>query len=154
MMLYLDSIIITDQSIVIMDQVWLLDFSQTRFDWNSIQTISYHQHGIIDWILNKWDIIIGIEHGTNYTLPNIVDPVRRVDRLNYHKHESIVHYARDIAIAQEDNVHVWQYDKFELLVDKLSDVIIDYMGQPRHTSEVIDGDELDVKDDYPELYDK
>ncbi len=152
MMLYLDSVVVTPQGLTIMDQVWFVDFSQTNFDWESIQTISYHQHGLIDWLLNKWDIVVWIEHGTNYVLPNIVQPTKRVERLNHYKHESIVQRARDLAIAQEVVVDNPQYDKFELLVDKLSDIIVDYMKQPR-TGDVIDGDsEPMTEDDYPELY--
>lgn len=152
MMLYLDSVVITDQWVIIMDQVWLLDFSQTRFDWDSIQTISYHQHGMVDWILNKWDVIVGIEHGTNYILPNVVQPTKRVDRLNTYKHQSVVQRARDIAMIQEESINPWQQDKFELLVDKLSDIIVDYMKQPRPT-DIIDGDaEIEPEDDYPDLY--
>ncbi len=152
MMLYLDSVVVTPQGLTIMDQVWFLDFSQTNFDWDSIQTISYHQHGLTDWLLNKWDVVVWIEHGTNYTLPNVVQPTKRVERLNYYKHESIVQRARDLALAQEAVIDTPQYDKFELLVDKLSDIIVDYMKQPR-TGDVIDGDsEPKVEDDYPELY--
>jgi len=41
-------------------------------------------------------------------------------------------------------------DKFELLVDKLSDIIVDYMHQPRHEKAVIHHDESDeINDDYP-----
>ena len=152
MMLYLDSVVVTPQGLTIMDQVWFLDFSQTNFDWESIQTISYHQHGLSDWLLNKWDIIIWIEHGTNYILPNVVQPTKRVERLNHYKHESIVQRARELAVSQEVMIDNPQYDKFELLVDKLSDIIVDYMKQPRN-GDVIDGDsEPKAEDDYPELY--
>lgn len=152
MMLYLDSVVITPQGIIIMDQVWLLDFSQTRFDRESIQTISYHQHGLIDWFLNKWDVIIWIEHGTNYILPNVIQPTKRVDRLNHHKHEAIVEQARQIALAQESVTETPQYDKFELLVDKLSDIIVDYMQQPRSSETFIEGQVDEIEDDYPTLY--
>jgi hypothetical protein len=85
-------------------------------------------------------------------LPNVVQPTKRVERLNHYRHESIVQRARDLAIAQEAVVDTPQYDKFELLVDKLSDIIVDYMKQPR-TGDVIDGDnEPETDDDYPELY--
>jgi hypothetical protein len=75
--------------------------------------------------------MIGIEHGTTYTLPNIVLPTKRIDRLNTYKHDAIVQRARDLAMAQEESIDSGQQDKFELLVDKLSDVIVDYMKQPR-----------------------
>jgi len=39
-------------------------------------------------------------------------------------------------------------------VDKLSDIIVDYMHQPRHSVDIIDGDDVTIEDDYPELYDK
>jgi poly-D-alanine transfer protein DltD len=63
-----------------------------------------------------------------------------------------VQRARDLAMAQETVVDSPQYDKFELLVDKLSDIIVDYMKQPRN-GDVIDGDsEPETEDDYPQLY--
>lgn len=152
MMLYLDSIVITWQGIIIMDQVWLCDFKQTRFDRESIQTIGYHQHWIADWFLNKWDITIGIEHGTNYILPNVIQPTKRVDRLNHHKHQAIIEQARKIAIEQESIIETPQYDKFELLVEKLSDIIVDYMQQPRTSDSIIEWQLDETEDDYPTLY--
>lgn len=160
MMLYLDSIVITPLGIIIMDQLWLLDFSQVRFDRESIQTISYHQHGIVDRLLNKWDITIGIEHGTDYLLPNIVNPTKRVERLNNYKHQSVVEQARQIAMVQDDYQDSWPSDKFDLLVDKLSDIIVDYMQQPRRSEDIIDGDNSQEiiptkpKDEYPGYYEE
>jgi hypothetical protein len=82
----------------------------------------------------------------------VVQPTKRVERLNHYKHESVVQRARDLAMAQEAVVDSPQHDKFELLVDKLSDIIVDYMKQPRN-GDVIDGDhEPEAEDDYPQLY--
>gem|GEM_PF-1883753 len=104
-------------------------------------------------MLTKGDIIVGIEHGTDYTISNVVYPSKRVDMLNRYKHESIIARAKQIALAEEKVVDSQQYDKFELLVDKLSDIIVDYMKQPRTTNAIIDGDESqDRDDDYPQLY--
>lgn len=126
--IYLDAIVLTNRWIVILDQKWVLNYNQSLFERDAIQTISYSQHWVIDYILNRWDIVIWLEHGQDYVITSAYQPSKWSQRLiNYHhQFQTALITPTMVHSAQEENNNP---EKFDILVDTLSEIITDYMKQ-------------------------
>lgn len=128
MQIYLDAIVLTNRWIVILDQQWIINYNQSIFERDAIQTISYSQHWIVDYILNRWDVIVGLEHWQDYIISSAYQPWKRSQRLlNYHhQYQTPLITPAMVQSAQEENSNP---EKFDILVDTLSEIITDYMKQ-------------------------
>lgn len=119
---YLDAIIVTPTWITIFRWDWLVNYSSENLNWHSIQSIYDDQNWLMDITLNKWDIKIKT-HWDIYTFKNVSWPV-----IHKNKIISIQEKIRE-GITEEPEL-----DKFDILVEALWEVIIDYMKKWKHAS--------------------
>lgn len=113
--IYLDWVILTNNWIVIFRWDWLLKYRTESIERESLESVSMNQNGILDIMFNKWDIKINrIDH--SYIFNEVPNPSKQVKTI-LEKRDEMTSWEQE----DEDKV-----DKFDLLVDMLGDVLIDY----------------------------
>jgi hypothetical protein len=96
----------------------ITDYRTEHFNRDKIETITHHQNSRNDKLYNKGDLKVLLEHGTTYRFTNVSKPSHHsaifADRMHEYTHD-------DVSSEQSD-------EKFDILVDTLSEVIHEYMG--------------------------
>lgn len=123
--LYLDSVILTDKGITIVKIDKWFKYKTDFFERKSIITISHSQSWFMEKFFNQWSITISLDHNSDYYIKNISNPSTQVSILNTYKFDALSRMKKIEDEAQQ--VIANQPDKFEILVDTLSEVIGSYM---------------------------
>ena len=89
--------------------------------------ISFVQNSLSDKILNKWDIVINLDHGVSFRIEQMGNPQKLVNMLRSMKWQ----YTQSLGnhVDEQDN-----HDKFNILVETLGEVIKDYMDRDHRQS--------------------
>ncbi len=119
--IYLDSIAITDKWIVLFRRNGLLRQNTEHIQWESAQSVYDEQIWIMDIIFWKWNIKIKRQDEI-YLFDNISSPSAVT---NY-----IVQIRDSINSQEDENEDV---DKFDVLVETLWEVILDYVKNNKKT---------------------
>ena len=84
--------------------------------------ISFVQNSLSDKILNKWDIVINLDHGVSFRIEQMGNPQKLVNMLRSMKWQ----YTQSLGnhVDEQDN-----QDKFNILVETLGEVIKEYMDR-------------------------
>lgn len=122
---YLDSILITPTWITVFNRKWILEYKTDILDWWRIDTVSYEQPTFLSSLLNRWTLTITMEPWLQYTFGSVWNPKKSVDILLKAKH----HKAPEPEDEPESN-NVNE-DKFNILVETLWEVIIDYIKKDK-----------------------
>lgn len=124
---YLDTVILTNKGITIVKIDNRFSYKVDFFEWKSIIAISYSQSWLLDKVFDQWNLKISLDHDSDYEILSISNPWKQSSIINKYKFDALAR------IKQEEldtiSVQESQPDKFELLVDTLSDVIGMYMKQ-------------------------
>jgi hypothetical protein len=124
---YLDALIVSEQWLTIFRRDGILQYSVQQFEREKIEMISFIQNSLADKIRDKWDILIHLEHNISFRIEHIANPKKISNMIRSFKwqHAKIVDHPSEI--SNDTN------DKFEILVETLSEVIKDYMHRdPKH----------------------
>lgn len=122
---YLDSVVLTDKWITIVKIDKWFKYKVDFFEWKSIISISSTQTWFIDKFFNQWSLTISLDHDSDYYIKNISRPNTQVSMLNMYKFDALSRLKQAEEDAKQEIIN--QPDKFEILVDTLSDVIGSYM---------------------------
>lgn len=122
---YLDSVVLTDKWITMVTIDKRFKYKTDFFEWKSIVSISSAQHGFIDKLCNQWSITISLDHDSDYYIHHISKPSTQVSILNSYKFDALSRLKQMEELTKQEVAN--QPDKFEILVDTLSDVIGSYM---------------------------
>jgi hypothetical protein len=121
--LYLDSVVLTHTDIVIFRWDWFLKYRTEAIQRDSVEAINNEQSWILDLIFNKWDIKIKRQEWS-YFFRDVTNPSK---------------IANDIVVLK-NQLETWEYnesdtendiDKFDILVETLWEVIIDYVKKEK-----------------------
>ncbi len=115
---YLDSLILTSTWIIIYRWHGLFRQHTENIPRESAQAIYDQQSGILDALLNKWNIEIK-RHEETYLFEDVPSPAENAKKIVAQ---------RDAALNQANNVEEEEeQDKFDVLVETLWEVILDYV---------------------------
>lgn len=128
--IYLDSVVLTNRGVTIVRIDGWFRYKVDFFERKNIISVSHSQGGIVDKIFNNWSVKIALDHDSDYTISGVAWPDKQSSIINKYKFEALDREKEleEIAAAQI----MQQPDKFEILVDTLSDVIGAYMRQDRN----------------------
>ena len=116
---YLDCIVLTKSWIIIYSREWFLRQNTENIQWDSAQSVYDEQVWIIDVVFNKWNIKIKRQDEV-YTFDNVSKPSVQANK--------IIRTREQILSEAWEDVNL---DKFDVLVDTLWEVIIDYIRKNR-----------------------
>ena len=124
---YLDALISTERGLTLFRRDGLLQYSVQQFERDKIEMISFVQDSLSDKILNKWDIVINLDHGVSFRIEQMGNPQKLVNMLRSMKWQ----YTQSLGnhVDEQDN-----HDKFNILVETLGEVIKDYMDRDHRQS--------------------
>lgn len=123
--LYLDSVVLTDKWITIVKIDKWFRYKTDFFERKSIITVSHSQSWFMEKLLNQWSITISLDHNSDYYIKYVSKPNTQVSIINAYKFDAL---SRIKQLEEESKQEVInQPDKFEILVDTLSEVIGSYM---------------------------
>ncbi len=119
---YLDALISTERGLTLFRRDGLLQYSVQQFERDKIEMISFVQNSLSDKILNKWDIVINLDHGVSFRIEQMGNPQKLVNMLRSMKWQ----YTQSLGnhVDEQDN-----QDKFNILVETLGEVIKEYMDR-------------------------
>lgn len=112
---YLDSIILTDTWVILFKWDWLLKHTSESVQRNSIESVFDEQSWIFDILFKKWDLKVK-RQWENYIFRDVNNPTAQADKI----------------LRTRDKMLEWtmeeeQLDKFDILVETLGEVILDYV---------------------------
>ena len=117
---YNDVWIITDDGIINLDWA-LFSTDMTTLKYENIEWIEVQQDGIIDTILNKWDLIVHKIWDDEFNLKDAILPYKSVDLIE------------EISNKEDPNE---KEDKFEKIMETLWWVVEDYLERKDITQEI------------------
>lgn len=116
---YLDTIVITPYWVSVFNRNGLTEYKMETFDRPKIETVSHEQDSLVSSLLNRGHIAISLDPGIHYKFGYINNPKLHSDILLHTKHRQ---YQPD-----ENESTPPDTDKFNILVETLGEVIIDYI---------------------------
>jgi len=122
---YLDTVVLTNKGITIVRIDNWFKYKIDFFERKSIMAVSHSQSGLMDKLFDQWTIQISLDHDSDYHILWIASPGKQAGIINKLKFTVL---ERQRALELEDATKHHQPDKFELLVDTLSEVIWTYMA--------------------------
>jgi len=117
---YMDTVILTNKGITIVRIDSWLKYKVDSFDWGSIIAISHSQGGIMDKLFNEGAIQISLDQDNDYSIEGVASPGKQSSIINKLRFD-LMAQAKEIELQNDEP------DKFEILVDTLSEVIGTYM---------------------------
>lgn len=96
------------------------------FEWKSIMAVSHAQSGVVDRLFDNGSINISLDHDSDYQIQGILSPWKQSSIINKLKFDSLSRIEQE-----QQELHVVEPDKFEILVDTLSEVISSYMAHKK-----------------------
>lgn len=132
--IYLDSEIITDEYLIVLDNNWFVWSSTSYYSLDHIEEVSYTQNSRLDYILDTWDIYISLSQDSKITIPHIYNPQKQVQNIIQTKNQFMLEkIKRQTIVIQEENeitkpeaTNITE-EKFQILVDSLSEIVSDYI---------------------------
>ncbi len=118
--LYLDSIVLTNQGLNIFLWDWLFKYSNEVVEWSSIEAVYDEQNGLLDILLDKWDIVIK-RIDEEYKFEDVPSPSKLSNLIMDTKDKILWNQESE----REDN-NEEEIDKFEILVEALGEIIKEY----------------------------
>jgi len=138
--IYLDSLVMTNEWIVLYLWEWLLEYKTESFDWHRIETVSHNQNGIWDKIFLRGDIMIRLEHWVEFPFEKISYPKKQATKILQLK--SLFLSKNNLEISS------WDDDKrFDVLVEALWEVVKDYIDKKSLNEDIYQDDDFDEYDD-------
>lgn len=132
--IYLDSEIITAEYFVILNNNGFVWSSTNYYDLAHVDSVSFSQNGWIDYIIDTWDITISMSQDEKITIPHIYSPQKQVQNIIQAKHLYLTNKAKAEAektnnsqIVEENKQPTVSDEKFQILVDSLSEIVSDYI---------------------------
>lgn len=121
---YMDTVILTNKGITVVRIDGRFKYQVDFFERKNIASISHTQSWIVGKILNQWSIHISLDHDSDYTVDGVSWPGKQSSIINKYKFDTLSRISQeDLLVSQIEE----QPDKFEILVDTLSEVIGTYM---------------------------
>ncbi len=127
---YFDAMIITERGITILTWNGFLQYKTETVYWENIQSITYEQSGLMDAAWNTGDIIIRLEHDITYPFHHVPQPKKQAAIVAARKEKSYGPSLIDTDRDDEDNG--WRDEKFDILVETLGEVIVEYMERKKN----------------------
>ena len=118
---YLDAIILTPTEMIVFKREGILNYKTEHIALDSIEGISYTQYGLWDVMWDAGDITIRLNHGVTIPFDSIPDPKHQTQNLMNLKEDYLM------ALKTDQETNDIPQDKFEILVQTLSDLIIDHV---------------------------
>lgn len=115
---YLDSLVLTNTGIIIFHWDGFFNVNSENLPWSSVHSITDEKKWLLDVIGNQWDIELKREEEL-YTF-QVLDPVKKAN---------IISNIRSQMMSDDDKQSQPQLDKFDVLVETLWEVIVDYIQQ-------------------------
>ena len=123
---YLDALVINKQGISIFQRNKLLNYSIQQCHRDNIESISQAQNSVSDRIFWKGEIMITLDHGVNTTFSYIDSPKKVANLLRDKKAQfESKSYTHNDSTPLTDQ----SYEKFDILVETLGEVIKEYMDK-------------------------
>jgi hypothetical protein len=120
--MYMDTVVLTNKGMTIVRIDNRFRYKVDFFERKSIMAVSHAQTGIVDRLFDNGSINISLDHDSDYQIQGIASPGKQSSIINKLKFDSLAR------LEEEQNLlKVHEPDKFEILVDTLSDVIGTYM---------------------------
>ena len=135
--IYLDAEILTDKYLVTLDNNGFVWSSTNYYDLDHIDSVSFSQQWRMDYLLDTGDISISMSHNDKITISHIHNPKKQVQLIIKFKNQYLLNKAKteseklsqaEIIDIPEDNKW-WTItdEKFNMLVDSLSEIVSDYI---------------------------
>lgn len=88
--------------------------------------VSHAQSGVVDRLFDNGSINISLDHDSDYQIQGILSPWKQSSIINKLKFDSLSRLEQE-----QQELNIVEPDKFELLVDTLSEVIGSYMAHKK-----------------------
>ncbi len=115
---YLDSLVLTREGVILFYWGGFFKLNSEAMPWGSVRSVSDNQSGLLDIIWNQWYIEIKREK-ENYTF-QVANPAQKANLITNTRNQ--------IKSWEKDNTPQ-DFDKFDILVETLGEVILDYIQQ-------------------------
>lgn len=148
--IYLDAEILTDEYLVTLDNNGFVWSSTNYYDLDHIDSVSFSQQWRMDYLLDTGDISISM-HDTKLQLHHIYNPKKQVQSIIKAKNQYLLNKAKkeseklsqaQVIDAGEEETKTWTItdEKFNMLVDSLSEIVSDYIKKwvPDHQNDQYD----------------
>ncbi len=123
--LYLDSLILTTSWVILFLWEGVLENSVEVFYWDKIETISYKQKWLWDKLLFSGDIEMSLDDWISLDFEDVHRPKKQIDKILKIKEKYLL---KNVIWKDENKFHNdLNDDRFNILVDALSDVVKDYV---------------------------
>lgn len=122
--IYLDAIILTDSWVIIFKWDWLFANKSELLHWESLVAVQDTQLWIMDIVLNKWNLSLK-RSWWEYYFDNVSHPTKRASMI-LDMQKKILKERWDKQEEQEEDL-----DKFDVLVETLWEVILDYVKKDK-----------------------
>ena len=116
--IYLDAVLITDNSIIIYKWYWLFKTSADVIALHAIESVYANQNGIIDTLFNKWDIVFRRAGHENY-FDEVYNPQDAANKINYMLS----------TLEKEEEEEPEQEWDFQMFVEAMAEVIKEYKNR-------------------------
>jgi hypothetical protein len=125
---YLDAIIVTDNWMTKFERSWLLEYKTDTFDRGRVEAVSHEQPSLLNSLLNRWNLTVMLELWSKYDFWFISNPQKKAQIILDFKNKKIKPAPID------DQPLINDHDKFNILVETLWEVIVDYMKHDKEKS--------------------
>lgn len=118
---YLDSIIITDNSMIIYKWYWLFKSTTDIIEFHAIESVYSDQSWVLNFIFNDWDIYIRRSMHTNIFY-NVNNPQSTVEKIN----STIKQITANTKDENDDEKIEDQENDFNIFIEAMAEIIRDY----------------------------
>lgn len=126
---YLDTVVLTDKWVTVVRIDNRFRYKVDFFERKNIISIGHSQSWIIDKLTDQGDLKISLDHDSDYLIEGVSSPGKQSSIVNKYKFDILSRLDEEA-----ENETLQQPDKFEVLVNTLSDVIESFMknNHPRN----------------------
>lgn len=121
---YLDCLILTQNSLTLFLREGLLEYKTEVFFRNKLSSLSWNQKGIWDKVFLKWDLVFTLEHDLSVAFQEVYMPQKWLTRITLLKQTFLdkekENLEKDLAEDQEN---------FWVLVEAMWEVVREYLGK-------------------------
>lgn len=128
--LYLDGIVLTPSGISVFRREWLLQYSLENFDRPKVEMISFSQNTLTNRLFNTGDIVITLDYNISFEFESIPRPKQQTNLIMTTKYTYVQWWWDD------DNSSETDQEKFDILVETLGEVIVDYMKDNKNKKNI------------------
>ncbi len=122
---YFDAILVTRTGITLLTRNGFLQYKTETIYRPNVEMITYEQNGLVDAARNIGDILVRIEHDITFPFQHVSQPKKQAAIIAAWKEQSM--YPDEKPEEVDETPTNVRDEKFDVLVETLGEVIVEYM---------------------------